>query len=63
MLILKNRAELYAHLPPGVVAEIGVQLGDNAQDILEYGRPKELHLIDCWMHQTGGAYEGGPYKL
>jgi hypothetical protein len=37
----------------GVVAEIGVQRGDYADEILRRARPRRLYLIDCWQHQCG----------
>jgi hypothetical protein len=42
------------HLPKGgVCAEIGVQKGDFASQILERSDPKRLYLIDPWIHQIG----------
>ncbi|HEX4268896.1 MAG TPA: class I SAM-dependent methyltransferase [Steroidobacteraceae bacterium] len=38
-------------------AEIGVHVGDFSQLILEYVRPKELHLIDPWEHQGAATHE------
>lgn len=40
----------------GVVAEIGVDLGDFSEKILTLNRPRELHLIDPW------TIEGGEYR-
>lgn len=37
----------------GVVAEIGVDLGDFSEKILALNRPRELHLIDPWTIESG----------
>ena len=37
----------------GVVAEIGVDLGDFSEKILALNRPRELHLIDPWTVESG----------
>jgi hypothetical protein len=37
----------------GVVAEIGVDLGDFSEKILALNRPRELHLIDPWTTESG----------
>jgi hypothetical protein len=37
----------------GVVAEIGVDLGDFSETILALNRPRELHLIDPWTVESG----------
>jgi SAM-dependent methyltransferase len=37
----------------GVVAEIGVDLGDFSEKILAFNRPRELHLIDPWTIESG----------
>jgi hypothetical protein len=37
----------------GVVAEIGVDLGDFSEKILALNRPRELHLIDPWTAESG----------
>jgi SAM-dependent methyltransferase len=37
----------------GVVAEIGVDLGDFSERILALNRPRELHLIDPWTVESG----------
>jgi SAM-dependent methyltransferase len=42
----------------GVVAEIGVDLGDFSEKILALNRPRELHLIDPWTID-GGEYSQG----
>jgi hypothetical protein len=36
----------------GVVAEIGVDLGDFSERILTLNRPRELHLIDPWTFES-----------
>ena len=35
-------------LKNGICAEIGVDVGRNAERILSISNPKELYLIDCW---------------
>lgn len=35
-----------------IVAEIGVEQGDFAEDILRHTNPQMLYLIDCWEGQT-----------
>jgi hypothetical protein len=37
----------------GVVAEIGVDLGDFSEKILALNQPRELHLIDPWTLESG----------
>jgi Methyltransferase domain len=37
----------------GIVAEIGVDLGDFSEKILAFNRPRELHLIDPWTIESG----------
>jgi SAM-dependent methyltransferase len=37
----------------GVVAEIGVDLGDFSEKILALNRPRVLHLIDPWTAESG----------
>jgi hypothetical protein len=50
------REFILARMPHGgVVAEIGVDLGDFSVKILKVNRPRALHLIDPW------AAEGGEY--
>ncbi len=39
----------------GIVAEVGVDLGDFSEKILLFNRPRELHLIDPWTAE-GGEY-------
>jgi hypothetical protein len=55
----------------GVVAEIGVDLGDFSEKILALNRPRELHLIDPWTAESGeyrqrqadGVASDSPRKL
>jgi predicted O-methyltransferase YrrM len=48
-----GREGLYSILPKnGVVAEIGVEAGVNALDILRYNQPSKLHLIDTWKDKV-----------
>jgi hypothetical protein len=52
-----DRAQLLSFLPGGgIVAEIGVALGDFSERILRDGRASELHLIDPWIHQDREDY-------
>ena len=52
-----DRAQILPFLPAdGVVAEIGVALGDFSQRILTEGRVSKLHLIDPWVHQDRSDY-------
>mgnify|MGYP001585028591 CR=1 FL=1 len=53
MQTFNNRAELFRHMPRGIVAEIGVHHGDNAQTILDSASADTLILIDCWEQQSG----------
>lgn len=47
--VLTNRKELLAHLPKGrIFAEIGVEHGVFAENILEICEPLILHLVDWW---------------
>jgi SAM-dependent methyltransferase len=66
------REFIVRRMPPrGVVAEIGVDLGDFSEKILALNRPRELHLIDPWtaesgeyrQRQTDGAACDSPRKL
>ena len=44
-----GRKLLYEIIPEnGVVAEIGVFKGENAQDIIGYNKPSYIHLMDLW---------------
>lgn len=55
----------------GVVAEIGVDLGDLSEKILLINRPRALHLIDPWtaagseyqQHRTVGPLAESPRRL
>jgi hypothetical protein len=60
MILTQNRIEFYGKLPTGIVAEIGVQHGDNAQIILDTCSPVHLYLIDCWQRQNTGPYVSDP---
>jgi SAM-dependent methyltransferase len=44
----------------GIVAEIGVDLGDFSEKILSINRPRELHLIDPWTAEGGEYSQGVP---
>lgn len=57
VLELPDRLALLKRLPRrGVVAEVGVQRGDFAAEILRRCEPRLLLLIDGWLHQTSGPY-------
>jgi len=45
----------------GVGAEIGVHTGDFSHRILRIARPRELHLIDPWQHETSETYARAVY--
>ena len=48
-----SRIELLQHQPKGgVVAEVGVHIGDFAQDILNIVKPDILYLIDYWPDEN-----------
>lgn len=34
-----------------ICAELGVQAGGHAKQMMQFLRPDELHLIDCWQYQ------------
>ena len=52
VLELPDRLALLDRLPRGgVVAEIGVQHGDFAAEILRRSQPRLLVLIDGWRHR------------
>lgn len=47
--ILPSREDLISILPEqGVVAEVGVDMGDFSRKILDNARPRILHLVDLW---------------
>ncbi len=53
----RNRLKLLDALPKGgIVAEVGVQRGDFAAEILARCAPRVLVLIDVWQHVTEGKY-------
>lgn len=57
-----DRGFLLDMLPKNSIgAEIGVHLGEFSREILGRVRPKELHLIDPWEHQTSGLYKDAWY--
>ena len=50
--VLINRKELLENLPNhSICAEIGVNKGNFSEQILEYCKPKKLHLIDAWSSE------------
>jgi hypothetical protein len=52
LVIPSSRENLLSELPVGgIFAEVGVWAGDFSQQILDTIKPKELHLIDPWVHQ------------
>jgi len=47
--VLANRTDLLKLMPKGgVVAELGVFLGDFSKQIIEHTNPSKLHLVDVW---------------
>lgn len=62
--LLANRTGLLSRLPAGgVVAEVGVAEGLFSRQILEYARPKTLHLIDMWSAARPGYDDAEYVKL
>lgn len=58
MLRPANRTEMLAHMPKnGRVAEVGVWVGDYAQQIIIHNSPRELVLIDSWAMQPAEVYD------
>ncbi|MCS4116156.1 hypothetical protein [Salinibacter ruber] len=52
--VLSDRASLLNHLPEnGLVAELGVDLGEFSEEILSRSHPNKLYLVDVW---EGGRY-------
>ena len=52
-----NRNDLIRLMPEGgEVAEIGVAKGEFSRFILANAKPRKLHLIDIWAHQTSEDY-------
>lgn len=61
VLDLQNRVTLMASLPHGGrVAEIGVERGDFAAQILDANKPATLWLVDCWQKQAEEVYGKDP---
>jgi hypothetical protein len=59
---LELRTFLLETLPKNSVgAEIGVHKGEFSARILEIVRPKQLHLIDPWKHESSDAYKDALY--
>ena len=59
-----SRDDLLRFLPKGgVVAEIGVALGEFSTIILETAAPERLHLIDPWHYQDPEEYRGDPNNV
>ncbi len=47
--LLPTREDLIEVLPHGgVIAEVGVDMGDFSQKILDISRPNQFHLVDLW---------------
>lgn len=62
MAYADTRLRLLKALPSeGIAAEIGVWKGDYSAQILEYARPKTLHLIDPWALREDPAYDTAYY--
>lgn len=52
-----RRRFLLELLPAGSCGvEIGVHVGDFSRQLLDVARPRELHLIDPWRHETSATY-------
>lgn len=50
--ISNRKDEMLSLLPKNaVVAEIGVNFGNYAMDIVKQTNPEKLHLVDCWEEQ------------
>ena len=59
----QGRLFLFKMLSRGSVgAEIGVWRGDFSKLLLRRVRPRELHLIDPWVHMTNASYSGAWYS-
>ena len=57
-----RRSFLLKMLPKGSVgAEIGVHKGEFSESLFAIVKPKELHLIDPWKHQSSTTYENAWY--
>jgi hypothetical protein len=57
MKIVETRQDLLRSLPKGGVgAEVGVQRGDFAAQLLALCAPRKLYLIDPWRHQANVDY-------
>lgn len=65
---ISNRKDEMLNLLPknAVVAEIGVNFGNFAMDILQQTNPAKFHLIDCWEEQdfnhTSDVYQDAQQK-
>lgn len=47
--VILNRDELLELLPKnGIIAELGVDMGDFSKQIISHAKPKKLYLIDSW---------------
>lgn len=56
-----NREAMLDMFPKGgIVAEIGVWVGQFAESILERSNPERLYLIDCWEHQSEDVFGHDP---
>ena len=59
---MNPRSVVLDALPPrSIGAEIGVHLGEFSEDILLVVRPRKLHLIDPWKHETSAEYSKAWY--
>lgn len=59
-----GRGDVLHFLPKNlVVAEIGTQTGYFAKALLKEIRPKELHLIDPWVHHEDADYVVDPANV
>lgn len=64
MLDMTDRGTMAATLPNGGrVFEVGVQKGDYANMIMQFNKPSELVLIDCWEQQSVVDYGHDPANV
>jgi hypothetical protein len=57
-VLSKREIELLESLPKnGIIAEVGVYLGDFSECILRVNKPKKLYLLDLWPGELTGYYE------
>lgn len=57
-----KREDLIKYLPNGIVAEVGVALGNFSESILALNNPSKLILIDAWQNFDLGYRDGNMVK-